>query len=1089
MTPLSVLTSRRAHTQSHSRIALSLLFTFILTLLSLPATQPAFAQDAPPAETDTAANAVPAVAIAPGEYLEIAYVDQLAFRWNDAGSDSDRDGSFWQPVVPPGWYALGSYGIGGGVGSAYGPVLVAKEIAPNSLAAPTGYTLIWADYGSGSDNDGSFWKPDAPANYTCLGTVAQAGYAMPSTNAIRCVRTELTVAAKYDVSIWDDKGSGADSNFSAWGVYPLSEAGADAGLTIGTFVGTNNYSQPPAPAKTLAAAYVKAATATQAEVNSMIATYGPVIALHPTEQYLPDSVDYVLNNGTTMCRGYIRNPNDYATFRYDETLCYTTNAASLLDTVADSEQDPRFGSPDYDYFMQVNTAVTGGSMARAKAYVRATRYSQAFVELQFWIYYPFNGSGKFYLQIGDIESYHVLTDPTGRHFGDWEVVTVRLGKDANDGIFKPMSFYMSRHGTNQVLAWRDPALLKYLTNHPIAFAARDSHAHYPNAATQYYERVGDTNIGVGTVNVDLEDWTAYSGPALGTYLPGKYEIVSSDFPGVAATNPDWLGFFKRWGQNERLSFAYTYDYLFSDYTYTQEEVGRGPTGPQTKSLWPQYDSTPPTILAVITGGSANGYGWRNVPTTLSWSVNDSQSPVNIKKYCDPITLSNANGVDYRCIAASNGGFKTATARLKVDTTPPTTNVSSPQAVTYNQATPLTASWYSYDAVSGLLSTLATLDGNPVAQGQPIDPAVGQHTFTVTATDLAGNVDVTSVVFTVEASGTFNIPPAFTSTPPYTVSVGSPYGYAITTSDLDQVSPPTITAPVKPDFLTFVNNGNGTASLAGNPSAANLGVHEVKLLVVDTTGETDVQNFYLEVVTATAPVPGIVAGKVYVDKNKNDQVDPDEGVGTVEVSIEYAPIAAQAAGAEALGGAAAASNTTLSNPDGSYGFAAIPPTTYFVSFVAPVGYTMAITQPVLITVQSGLTTTVPPQEVIANGFANPTAGNISGKIFADANGNKQPDPGEGVGGVIITADNGEAAAVASIDSPNFKQSTTSGSDGTYTFNELPPGAYSLSFVAPEGYKLSATAPLTLNVTVGQTVTAPPFGVDVVYANVNLPVVVK
>ncbi len=1077
LSSLSSLPSR-----PRNRLVLPLLL--LMLLLAVPAYTPAFAQDAgaPVAPADAASPG----ALAPGEYLEIAYVDQLAFRWNDAGSGADRDGSFWQPVAPGGWFALGSYGIGSGVGSAYGPVLVARELAANSLAAPAGYQMIWADYGSGADNDGSFWKPIPPANYTCLGTVARAGYDPPSVNDIRCVRTELTIAAKYEASIWDDQGSGADSDFSAWQVLPVSEGGPEAGLTLGTFVGVGGYSHPAEPARTLAAAYVKAATATQAEVDSMIATYGPVIALHPTELYLPDSVDYILNNGTTMCRGLIHNPDDYATFMYEDTLCYQTNAANLLDTVADSEQDPRFGTPDYDYFMQVNNAVTGGSMSRAKAYVRATRYSQAFVELQFWIYYPFNGSGKFYLQIGDVESYHVLTNPAGRHYGDWEVVTVRLGKDANDGIFKPMSFYMSRHGTNQVLAWRDPALQKYLTNHPIAFAARDSHAHYPNAATQYYERVGDTNIGVGTVNVDLEDWTAYGGPALGAFQSGRYEIVSSDFPGVAATNPDWLGFFKRWGQNERLSFTYTYDYLFDDYSYTQEEVGRGPSGPQTKSLWPQYDSTPPTILAVISGGSPNGYGWRNVPTTLSWSVSDTQSPVNIKKYCDPVTVSNAAGADYRCIAASNGGFKSATARLYVDTGLPTTSIASPQPVTYDQGTTFFATWNSYDTMSGMLSSVATLDGNPVGVGQPINPASlseGQHTFTVTATDLAGNVDVKSVTFTVAAAGDYNVPPAFTSTPPYTVSVGATYLYTITTSDPDQAAPPNIVAPIVPNFLTFTNKGDGTATLNGTTSAANLGVHEVNLLAVDDQGATDSQTFYFEVITATAALTGRVEGTVYVDTNGNKQFDSGEGIGTVEVKVEYAPIAAQTAG----GAAVTESKNTLSNPDGSYSFADVAPTTYFVSFVAPVGFTMAITNPVLITVTSSQTTTVPPRELIANGFANPTVGNISGIIFADANGNKQPDPREGVAGAQITADSGSSAA--SVDSPTFKQTTTSGNDGSYLFPAMAPGAYTLTFEAPPGYKLPSNTPLILNVTAGQTVTAPPFGVNAIHLPVHMPIVVK
>ncbi len=133
---------------------------------------------------------------------------------------------------------------------------------------------------------------------------------------------------------------------------------------------------------------------------------------------------------------------------------------------------------------------------------------------------------------------------------------------------------------------------------------------------------------------------------------------------------------------------------------------------------------------------------------------------------------------------------------------------------------------------------------------------------------------------------------------------------------------------------------------------------------------------------------------------------------------------------------------------------IAPTTYFVSFVAPLGYTMAITQPILISVTSGQTTTVPSRKLIANGFANPTAGNISGVIFADANGNKKPDPGEGVAGAQITADSGTGTAVASVDSPTFKQTTTSGSDGSYLFSEMVPGAYSLTFEAPRDTNRSA-----------------------------------
>ncbi len=108
-----------------SQRVLLLALLLMLLLFAVPAYTPAYAQDdgAPAAP----AEATPAVAIAPGEYLEIAYVDQLTYRWDDSGSGAKRGASFWHPAVPAGWYALGSYGIGEGAGSIYGPVLVAAR--------------------------------------------------------------------------------------------------------------------------------------------------------------------------------------------------------------------------------------------------------------------------------------------------------------------------------------------------------------------------------------------------------------------------------------------------------------------------------------------------------------------------------------------------------------------------------------------------------------------------------------------------------------------------------------------------------------------------------------------------------------------------------------------------------------------------------------------------------------------------------------------------------------------------------------------------------------------------------------------------
>ena len=97
----------------------------------------------------------------------------------------------------------------------------------------------------------------------------------------------------------------------------------------------------------------------------------------------------------------------------------------------------------------------------------------------------------------------------------------------------------------------------------------------------------------------------------------------------------------------------------------------------------------------------------------------------------------------------------------------------------------------------------------------------------------------------------NTPPQFASIPPTLATVGQPFSYAVVCTDLEN-NALTITAPTRPAWLTFTNNGNGTATLSGTPvsSASNPVVLQV------TDGTTPVQQvFSIAVVPAggnTAP---------------------------------------------------------------------------------------------------------------------------------------------------------------------------------------------------------------------------------------------
>ena len=84
---------------------------------------------------------------------------------------------------------------------------------------------------------------------------------------------------------------------------------------------------------------------------------------------------------------------------------------------------------------------------------------------------------------------------------------------------------------------------------------------------------------------------------------------------------------------------------------------------------------------------------------------------------------------------------------------------------------------------------------------------------------------------MEAPSSANRPPVFSSAPVTVAGVGSPYSYAIATSDPDG-NALTLTAPTKPAWLTFTPGGNGAGTLSGAPTVADVGSHAVVLRVTD-----------------------------------------------------------------------------------------------------------------------------------------------------------------------------------------------------------------------------------------------------------------
>jgi len=140
------------------------------------------------------------------------------------------------------------------------------------------------------------------------------------------------------------------------------------------------------------------------------------------------------------------------------------------------------------------------------------------------------------------------------------------------------------------------------------------------------------------------------------------------------------------------------------------------------------------------------------------------------------------------------------------------------------------------------------DGSATLAGTPDENDVGQHDVALEVSDGRGGTD--QQTFTVDVAA--NAIPAFTSTPLTQAEQNRPYTYSAAANDPDG-DQLTFSAPTRPPWLTFTDNGGGTASLTGTPSENDLGQHDVVLEVNDGFGGTDRQSFTITVSTNTSPV--------------------------------------------------------------------------------------------------------------------------------------------------------------------------------------------------------------------------------------------
>ena len=157
------------------------------------------------------------------------------------------------------------------------------------------------------------------------------------------------------------------------------------------------------------------------------------------------------------------------------------------------------------------------------------------------------------------------------------------------------------------------------------------------------------------------------------------------------------------------------------------------------------DTTPPSIAATVTG-TTGANGWYTSNVGLSWTVTDPQSRIRSRTGCGTVSItSDTSGHTYTCTATSRGGTSSRSVTIKRDATLPTATITAPgNGATYSVGQAVAASFSCTDAMSGVASCTG-----PVATGAAINTtSVGAKTFTVAATDNAGNTKAATVSYNV-----------------------------------------------------------------------------------------------------------------------------------------------------------------------------------------------------------------------------------------------------------------------------------------------------------------------------------------------------
>jgi hypothetical protein len=270
-------------------------------------------------------------------------------------------------------------------------------------------------------------------------------------------------------------------------------------------------------------------------------------------------------------------------------------------------------------------------------------------------------------------------------------------------------------------------------------------------------------------------------------------------------------------------------------TQTDSRYNGSTSASGTLTISGAADTTAPVITPSVSGTQGLN-DWYTSDVAVTWTVSDPESPITSSTGCGATTITaDTAGTTLTCSATSAGGTNSQSVTIKRDAIAPAVTISSKPAALTNSTSA------SFTFASGEAASLACkLDAGALAAcTSPLTYSGltdGAHTFTVQATDPAGNIGSATYSWTIDTvAPTVTItsaPPASTSSTSASFTFASGEAASLACK-LDAGALAACTSPLTYSGLT---DGAHTFTVQATDPAGNIGSATYSW-TIDTTAPT------------------------------------------------------------------------------------------------------------------------------------------------------------------------------------------------------------------------------------------------------------